>query len=119
MSEAFIGLTIVAMGTSMPEFAVSIMSIIKKKKDLAIGNIVGANTLNALWALGFDTAFLRPLPFDGNNMVDMYMAFGVAFFLWLFMYIGKKYELERWQGAIFVAGFIAYVTYKYISLPKP
>jgi len=119
MSEAFIGLTIVAMGTSMPEFAVSIMSIIKRKKNLAIGNIVGANTLNALWALGFDTAFLRPLPFDQNNMVDMYMAFGVAVFLWLFMYLGKRYELERWQGVIFVTGFVAYVVFKYISLPRP
>lgn len=114
--EAFIGLTIVAMGTSMPELAVSIMAIIKKKKDLALGNIVGANTFNALWALGFDTFFLRSLPFDRGNMIDIYMAFGVAFFLWAFMYIGKRYELERWQGFVFLFGYIIYVGYKYISL---
>lgn len=114
--EAFIGLTIVAMGTSMPELAVSLMAIIKKKKDLAIGNIVGANTLNALWALGFDTLFLRPLPFDKANILDIYMAFGVAFFLWAFMYIGKRYELERWQGVAFLVGYVVYVGYKYVSL---
>ena len=119
MSESFIGLTIVAMGTSMPELAVSLMSIIKKKKDLAIGNIVGANVMNAFWALGFDTAFLRPLPFSTANMIDIYMAFGVAFLLWAFMYIGKKYELERWQGWIFIVGYVAYVVYKYVTLPKP
>lgn len=116
VSEAFIGLTIVAMGTSMPELAVSLMAIIKKKKDLAIGNIVGANTLNALWALGFDTLFLRPLPFDRANMLDIYMAFGVAFFLWAFMYVGKRYELERWQGFVFLFGYVIYVGYKYVSL---
>lgn len=114
--EAFIGLTIVALGTSMPELAVSIMAIIKKKKDLALGNIVGANTFNALWALGFDTFFLRSLPFDKGNMIDIYMAFGVAFFLWAFMYIGKRYELERWQGFVFLFGYVIYVGYKYISL---
>ena len=118
MSESFIGLTIVAMGTSMPELAVSLMSIIKKKKDLAIGNIVGANVMNAFWALGFDTAFLRPLPFNTANMVDIYMAFGVAFLLWAFMYIGKRYELERWQGWIFVVGYVGYVVYKYLTLPR-
>lgn len=119
LSEAFIGLTIVVIGTSMPEFVISVMSIIKRKGNLAIGNIVGANTLNTLWALGFDTAFLRPLPFDRHSKVDMYVSFGVAVFLWLFMYIGKRYELERWQGVIFVVGFIAYVVFKYVSLPRP
>lgn len=116
VSEAFIGLTIVAMGTSMPELAVSIMAIIKKKKDLALGNIVGANTFNALWALGFDALFIRPLPFDRANVVDIFMAFGVAFLLWVFMYIGKRYELERWQGFIFLFGYVIYVGYKYVSL---
>jgi cation:H+ antiporter len=111
ITESFISLTIVAIGTSMPEFAVSVMSIVRKKKDLAIGNIVGANTMNALWALGIDTLFIRNLPFATSNMIDILMALAVAFFLWLFMYIGKRNELERWQGIIFVIGYIVYVIY--------
>jgi cation:H+ antiporter len=116
MSEAFIGLTIVALGTSMPELAVSLMAIIKKKKDLAIGNIVGANTMNILWGFGFNATFVTILPFDRDNNIDVYATFAAALMLWLFMFVGKKYWIDRWQGIIFIAAYIGYVAVKYLML---
>ncbi len=116
MSETFIGLTIVALGTSMPELAVSLMAIIKKKKDLAIGNIVGANTLNILWGFGFNAAFIATLPFDRDNNIDVYAAFVAALLLWLFMFIGKKYRIDRWQGILFIAVYVGFVAMKYLML---
>jgi cation:H+ antiporter len=114
LSEAFIGLTIVAIGTSMPELAVSIMAIIRKKKDLAIGNIIGANTMNALWALGLNSALIRPLPFNGESRLDIFFALGVSVLLWLFMFIGIKYRIERWQGVIFVVSYVGFVIIKFL-----
>jgi cation:H+ antiporter len=116
MSETFIGLTIVALGTSMPELAVSLMAIIKKKKDLAIGNIVGANTMNILWGFGFNATFIATLPFDKDNNIDVYAAFVAALLLWLFMFIGKKYRIDRWQGIVFIAVYIGFVAIKYLML---
>jgi cation:H+ antiporter len=94
------------------------MAIIKKKRDLAVGNIVGANTMNALWAFGFDAAVIRPLPFDNGNMFDVYAAFGLAVLLWLFMAVGGKYRLQRWNGIVFLLAFVGYVVFKYMTLPK-
>lgn len=111
LAESAIGLTIVAIGTSMPELAVSLTATIYKKRELAIGVIVGANMFNVLWALGFDTAAIRPLPFNMASMVDVYVAFGIALSLFLFMFLGERYKLERWQGAIFVVAYVLYVIY--------
>lgn len=116
MSEAFIGLTIVALGSSMPELAVSIMAIIKKKKDLAIGNVVGANTMNILWGLGFNAAAISPLPFDRDSNIDIYAVFMVSLMLWLFMFVGKKYRIDRWQGIVFIAVYVGFVAMKYLML---
>lgn len=116
MSKSFIGLTIVALGASMPEMAVSVMAIIKKKKDLAIGNVVGANTMNILWGLGFNAAAISVLPFDRDSNIDIYAVFAVSLMLWLFMFIGKKYRIDRWQGIVFIIVYIGFVAMKYLML---
>lgn len=116
MSEAFIGLTIVALGSSMPELAVSIMAIIKKKKDLAIGNVVGANTMNILWGLGFNAAAISILPFNRDSNIDIYAVFAVSLLLWLFMFVGKKYRIDRWQGIVFIIVYVGFVAMKYLML---
>ncbi len=110
LSETFIGLTIVAVGTSMPEFATSIVAAIRKQNDIAIGNIVGSNIFNVFWILGLTSTILS-LPFDPIVNIDLFVNIGATFALFALMFIGKKYVFERWQGGLFVLGYIAYVIF--------
>jgi len=110
MSEALIGLTIVAIGTSLPELATTIVAIRKGQTDLAIGNAIGSNIFNVFWILGL-TATVSPLPFDTKANIDVLVAVLATFLLFLFMFVGKKHRLEKWQGALFVLIYFSYLTY--------
>ena len=107
-SQAFISLTIVAAGTSLPEIAASMMAAYKGNTDMAIGNIVGSVTFNALWILGI-TAVILPVTVFPGGLVDAFLAFAATALLFPFMVNQKKTgELSRWEGVLFV---LAYVTY--------
>ncbi len=108
ISEAIIGLTIVAIGTSLPELATSAMAAYKKRVDIAVGNVVGSNIFNLFWILGI-TAVIRPLEFSPILNRDIIVCIIATFLLFLFMFIGKRHELEKWQGGIFVGLYIAYI----------
>lgn len=110
VSQALIGLTIIAVGTSLPEFATSAVAAYKKNVDIAVGNIVGSNIFNIFWVLGV-SAIIRQLPFSQTLMFDVLMLVITTFLLFAFMFIGKKHVLERWQGACFVFLYVAYVAY--------
>ncbi len=110
VSEALIGLTIVAAGTSLPELATSAVAAYKKNTDIAVGNIIGSNIFNAFWVLGV-SAIIRPLPFSPFMNFDIFVVILATFFLFIFMFVGKKRILERWQGAMFVLGYIIYLAY--------
>jgi cation:H+ antiporter len=110
VSESLIGLTIVAVGTSLPELATSAMAAYKKQSDIAIGNVVGSNIFNIFFILG-TSAFIRPLPFDTTSNVDIAMTMFASIMLFLVMFMGKKREIKRWQGAGFVAIYVAYVVF--------
>ncbi len=110
VSEALIGLTVIAVGTSLPELATSVVAAYKKDVDIAVGNIVGSNIFNIFWILGV-SALIRPLPFSQTLMSDMLVTVIATFLLFASLFIGKRHILERWQGICFIALYVGYVTY--------
>ncbi len=109
LSEAVIGLTIVAVGTSLPEMITSIVAAMKGKSDIAIGNVVGSNIFNIFWILGI-TSFIKPLPFSENSSLDTLTAIGATVLLFAWMIVGKRHQLEKWQSAVFVVLYIVYIS---------
>lgn len=110
VSEKIIGLTIIAAGTSLPELATSVVAAMKKNADIAIGNIVGSNIFNILLVLGV-SVLVRPLDFNTAFNTDIYLLSAGTAFLFISMFIGKKYRLDRWQAALLLMIFASYTTY--------
>lgn len=108
VTEAVIGLTIVAIGTSMPELATSLIASAKKEGDIAIGNVVGSNIFNILSILGI-TAMLQPLAMGNITWIDMGVMVVTAIVLVPFMFTGLR--IERWEGGVMLAGYVAYVAW--------
>lgn len=109
MSERLIGLTIVAFGTSLPELVTSITAALKKKADIAVGNIVGSNLFNILFVIG-TSALITPVAYQSEFLVDSIIAVAVAVLL-LLCVLNKKHELKRWGGIIMVLSYAAYFVY--------
>jgi len=119
VSETLIGLTIVAVGTSLPELATSVVAAFKKKSDIAIGNIVGSNLFNILWILGI-SATLRPISIPSTANFDIGVCIAATFLLFVFCFtpkIRKKfilpqtYSLERLEGGILLGMYVVYVSF--------
>ncbi len=110
LSEKVIGLTIVATGTSLPEFATAAVAAYRKHPDIAIGNIIGANILNVLLILGV-SSMIRPAPYSASFNLDFIIMIGALVLLFFFLLIGKRHNLQRWEGGIFVILYVSYVTY--------
>lgn len=108
VSSSLIGLTVVAVGTSLPELATSAVAAYQKKADIAIGNVVGSNIFNIFWILGI-SSIIRPLPFQLSSNFDIGMVIFASFLLFIFMFVGKKHTLNRWQGLVFLLIYILYV----------
>lgn len=114
MSERVIGLTVVAVGTSLPELVTSVVAAAKKQTDIAVGNIIGSNIFNILFIAGV-SALVAPLEFRlTDNLVDALVALAAALLLyWLAMF--DKHRLGRAAGVVFLLGYAAY--YVYLFLP--
>lgn len=110
VSEKVIGITIVAAGTSLPELATSIIAAFKKNNDIAVGNIVGSNIFNIFFILGL-SALVRPIGYDAVFNADLYLLFGGTALLFLFMFLGGKRKLERWEALVLLLLYLAYTTY--------
>lgn len=110
MSEALIGLTIVAVGTSLPELVTSAVAAYHKQADIAVGNIVGSNIFNIFWILGL-TSIIKPLPFGSGMNFDILAEIIVTLILFLFLFIGTKKRLDRWQGIAFIVMYVAYISF--------
>lgn len=108
MSEAVIGLTIVAAGTSMPELATSIVAALKKNTDIAIGNIVGSNLYNLLCIMGI-SSLIKPIAAPQVNYIDNLVMLGFTLMLMPLMLTGKR--LTRGEGCILVIGYAGYMLY--------
>lgn len=108
MSQAAIGLTIVAVGTSLPELATSVIAAFKKEGDIAIGNVVGSNLFNMLGILGL-TALVLPVAQGGITTIDTLLMLGLTLFLLPVLRSG--YTVSRVEGGLFVAIYVAYTVY--------
>lgn len=108
MSERFIGLTIVALGTSLPELFTSVVAARKGNADIAIGNIVGSNIFNILFVVGL-SSLIVDVPFAANFRIDMAVSIAAAMFLWIASMKEKK--LVRWHGIVMLLGYAGYFVY--------
>ena len=110
LSESLVGLTVVAIGTSLPELVTSIVAALKKNTDIAVGNAIGSNIFNLLWILGL-SAVIKPLDFDVINNMDILMVIASSTLLILAVVIGKRPVISRWEGGYFVIAYIVYMVY--------
>ncbi len=108
VSDAIIGLTIVAGGTSLPELATSIVAAKRGNSGIAIGNVLGSNVFNILMILGL-TGLIAPMEIQGITTIDFVMMLISIFFLWLFSY--SKYVIARWEGVLLALIYVGYVAY--------
>lgn len=107
-SESLVALTVVAMGTSLPELTTSAVAAYRKNADIAVGNVVGSNIFNLLWVLGI-SAVIKELPFDLISNRDIVMVIFSSTLLIFALVLGRKGVVERWKGIIFVLFYFAYL----------
>lgn len=114
VSESLMGLTIVAVGTSLPELATSAVAAYKRNVEIAVGNVVGSNIFNIFFVLGL-SAFIRPLPFQTSANVDIGVVILVSFLLFVCMFTGKKRSLDRWEAVVFIVLYASYIAFSIIK----
>nr|WP_314686147.1 calcium/sodium antiporter [uncultured Porphyromonas sp.] len=110
MSEGFIGLTIVAAGTSLPELATSVAAALKKEPEIAVGNIVGSNIFNIFFILG-TTATVTPIRIGGVSSLDFLVMSFSAILLYVFSVLFGQRVIKRAEGAVLVLCFVLYTAY--------
>lgn len=110
LSDAVIAITIVAVGTSLPELVTAVIAASKKNPQLALGNVIGSNLFNLMFILGVAST-VRPLLFQSINVVDYLVMLVAALMLYLVIYTFKKNKFDRIEGIIFLAIYIAYIVY--------
>ncbi len=115
MSESFIGLTIVAAGTSLPELATSVAAALKKQPEIAVGNIVGSNIFNVFLILGVSSS-ITPIRIGGVTPLDFLVMIAAGIMLYIFAVLFGQRVVKRGEGAILALGFIAYTVYLIMQL---
>ena len=115
VSEAIIGLTIVALGTSLPELATSVIAAAKHNSDIALGNVFGSNIFNVFFVLA-TSAMIHPLPaYDGIELDALMAALG-SVIVWMAVKIDKKRKVQRWAGALLLLVYAGYLTYRLLNI---
>lgn len=123
LSEAIVGVTVVAIGTSLPELVTSVSAALKGKPSIAVGNVVGSNIFNIFWILGV-SASIKPLVFDQFWNPSLWIIVISTIALFVFTHTGTQYKhfllwylpkkghtIDRWQGAVLLLGYVAYISY--------
>ncbi len=108
VSEKIIGLTIIAIGTSLPELLTSVVAALKKNSGIAMGNIIGSNIFNILFILSV-SSLIAPIEFKSYFNTDLLILLGGTLFLFLAMFVGNKNKLDRWQAASLLIFYLAYM----------
>ena len=108
VSEAVIGLTIVALGTSLPELATSVVAVIKNERDIAVGNVVGSNIFNIIFILGF-SSIIAPMSVDILSIYDIIILAGISVVAWIFA--KTKSKVSRGEGLIMLGMYAVYFVY--------
>lgn len=117
VSEKIIGLTIIAIGTSLPELLTSVVAALKKNSGIAMGNIIGSNIFNILFILSV-SSLIAPIEFKSYFNIDILILLGGTLFLFLSMFVGRKNRLDRWQAAFLLIFYLAYTSYLiWLELP--
>ena len=114
MSQSVVGLTVVAVGTSLPELATSAAAAYKGKVEMAVGNVVGSNIFNIFFVLGA-TATITPLPFKTESNLDVGMTVFTGLLLFGFMFSGRRGRVDRWEGAVALLLYAAYIGYRIVG----
>jgi len=115
VSDKFIAITLLAMGTSLPELVTSIVALAKHKGQMALGNIIGSNVFNILLILGV-SALICPMSFASVNLVDIGALALSAILIWTSVYTGKKNLLDRFDACIMLIVFIAYMVWLFMKM---
>ena len=115
VSEAVIGLTVVALGTSLPELATSVIAAFKKNCDIALGNVIGSNIFNVFFVLGV-SATIHPLPAYEGIELDALMAALGSIIVWLAVKTNHERKIQRWAGALLLLVYAGYLTYRLINV---
>jgi len=110
MSESLVGLTIVAVGTSLPELATSATAAYKRNVEIAVGNVVGSNIFNIFFVLGI-SSIVKPLPFQARNNMDIGVVVLANLLLFSSMFTGRRRLLDRWEGAVFLGLYVGYLSF--------
>lgn len=110
ISESVIAITLVAGGTSLPELASSVVSLLKGKSDMALGNVIGSNIANILLILGL-SATIHPLTMGGITLVDLLVVLLSAVLLFLAAFTFRRRAVDRWEGVLFLVIYAAYIAY--------
>jgi cation:H+ antiporter len=113
-SQSFISLTLVAVGTSLPELTTSAVAAYKKNVEIAVGNVVGSNIFNIFFVLGV-SSMIRPLPFQAKHNLDIGLLIVANILLFITMFTGKKLILDRWEGIGFVILYVCYLVFLIIQ----
>lgn len=113
VSEYFISLTIIALGTSLPELATSAVAAYRKNAELAVGNVVGSNIFNIFFILGI-SSFIRPLQFTLKNNIDLYILIFANILLFSALFTGRRYKIDRAEGILFIILYLFYIAYFFI-----
>lgn len=115
VSQSVIGLTIVALGTSLPELATSVVAAFKKNSDIALGNVIGSNIFNVFFILS-SSALVRPLPVYPGMNVDLMVTAAGSLLVLLFIYSNKERNIKRWGGLLFLLSYTAFLIWKISTL---
>lgn len=115
VSQSVIGLTIVALGTSLPELATSVVAAFKKNSDIALGNVIGSNIFNVFFILS-SSALVRPLPVYPGMNVDLMVTAAGSLLVLLFIYSNKERNIKRWGGLLFLLSYTAFLVWKISTL---
>lgn len=110
ISEKVIGLTIIAAGTSLPELATSVVAALKKKTDIAVGNVVGSNLFNIL-LIGGTVAVVKPVPYSSTFNTDFFVLAAGTVILFVNMFTWKKHRLDRWEAALLFSSYAIYTIF--------
>lgn len=114
VSEAVVGLTIVAAGTSLPELATSVAAALKGKPGIAVGNVIGSNIFNIFLVLGA-AAVIRPLPFGTIGNFDLLTLMGASLLFWLFGWKIKDRTITRGEGAVLALAYVGYIVWQVVN----
>jgi cation:H+ antiporter len=114
ISEQIISLTIVAIGTSLPELVTSVVAAIKGNSDISIGNILGSNIFNMTFIIGI-ASLIKPITYNIEYNVDLIVLLIASIGLFLFQYIPPKNMMSKRNGVIYLAGYVIYMISMFVS----